>query len=75
MPICFTPRELNEASLDANARLVGATPMWDWAGDGATAFTHCPTGDRSPRPAGSAAAREVRPRAAHKVMRILVPAW
>ena len=27
MPICFTARKLNEDSLAANARLVGATPM------------------------------------------------
>ena len=32
-PICFTARKLSEDELLANARLGGATPLWDWIGD------------------------------------------
>jgi predicted peroxiredoxin len=32
-PICFTARKLDEAQLVTNARLAGATPLWDWVGD------------------------------------------
>jgi predicted peroxiredoxin len=32
-PICFNARQLDEAGLVENARLVGATPLWDWIGD------------------------------------------
>jgi predicted peroxiredoxin len=32
-PICFNARELDEAELVANARLGGATPLWEWIGD------------------------------------------
>ena len=39
-PICFTARKLSEDSLATNARLVGATPLWEWAGDGATVFSY-----------------------------------
>src|SRR6266516_6296340 len=35
-PICFNARQLDEASLVKNARLAGASPLWDWIGDGAT---------------------------------------
>jgi hypothetical protein len=28
-PICFNARKLDEASLVANARLAGATPLWE----------------------------------------------
>src|SRR3954449_12972422 len=28
-PICFTARKLDEGSLVANARLAGATPLWE----------------------------------------------
>src|SRR5436189_223450 len=31
-PICFNARQLSEDSLAANARLVGATPLWEWIG-------------------------------------------
>jgi predicted peroxiredoxin len=33
-PICFTARKLDEDGLVAHARLAGATPMWEWLGDG-----------------------------------------
>ncbi len=39
-PICFNARKLSEDNLAANARLVGATPLWDWVGDGATVFSY-----------------------------------
>ena len=39
-PICFAARKLDEASLVANARLAGATPLWQWIGDGATVFSY-----------------------------------
>lgn len=40
-PICFNSRKLKEAQLVANARLAGATPLWDWIGDEpATVFSY-----------------------------------
>jgi predicted peroxiredoxin len=39
-PICFTARKLGEDALLPNARLTGATPMWEWVGDGATVFSY-----------------------------------
>ncbi len=40
-PICFTARKLDEGELVGNARLAGATPLWDWIGDeGATTFSY-----------------------------------
>lgn len=32
-PICFTARKLDEGELVANARIGGATPLWEWIGD------------------------------------------
>jgi predicted peroxiredoxin len=32
-PICFNARQLDEAGLVENARLAGATPLWEWIGD------------------------------------------
>jgi hypothetical protein len=32
-PICFKSRKLDEAQLSANARIAGATPLWEWIGD------------------------------------------
>jgi predicted peroxiredoxin len=32
-PICFNSKKLDESALVANARLAGATPLWDWVGD------------------------------------------
>ena len=32
-PICFNARKLDEGNLAPNARLVGATPMFEWLGD------------------------------------------
>jgi predicted peroxiredoxin len=39
-PICFNSRKLEEGSLVPNARLVGATPLWEWVGEGATVFSY-----------------------------------
>jgi predicted peroxiredoxin len=39
-PICFNSRKLDEGSLVPNARLAGATPLWEWIGDGATVFSY-----------------------------------
>lgn len=40
-PICFNARKLDEGSLVANARLAGATPLWEWIGDDdATVFSY-----------------------------------
>jgi predicted peroxiredoxin len=39
-PICFNAKKLDEGQLVANARLAGATPLWEWIGDGATVFSY-----------------------------------
>ena len=39
-PICFQARKLDEANLVGNARLGGATPLWEWIGEGATVFSY-----------------------------------
>ena len=39
-PVCFKDRELDEAQLVANAELKGATPLMEFAGDGAMTFTY-----------------------------------
>jgi predicted peroxiredoxin len=39
-PICFNARKLDESKLVPNARLAGATPLWEWVGDGATVFSY-----------------------------------
>jgi predicted peroxiredoxin len=39
-PICFNARQLDEARLVQNARLAGASPLWDWIGEGATVFSY-----------------------------------
>jgi predicted peroxiredoxin len=39
-PICFQARKLEEGSLVASARLGGATPLWEWIGEGATVFSY-----------------------------------
>jgi predicted peroxiredoxin len=39
-PICFNTRKLDEGLLAPNARLTGATPLWEWIGDGATVFSY-----------------------------------
>ena len=39
-PICFNARKLDEGQLVGNARLAGATPLWQWIGEGATVFSY-----------------------------------
>ena len=40
-PICFNSRKLDESQLVENAKLAGATPLWEWIGDeGATVFSY-----------------------------------
>ena len=39
-PICFNARKLDENALVSNARLGGATPLWEWIGEGATVFSY-----------------------------------
>lgn len=39
-PICFNGRNLDESQLVPNARLAGATPLWEWIGDAATVFSY-----------------------------------
>ena len=39
-PICFKARALDEAALLPDARLAGATPLWEWIGEGATVFSY-----------------------------------
>jgi predicted peroxiredoxin len=40
-PICFNARKLDESALVANARVAGATPLWEWIGDDdATVFSY-----------------------------------
>ena len=39
-PICFNERSLDEAELVENAELKGATPLMQFAGDGAMTFTY-----------------------------------
>jgi predicted peroxiredoxin len=40
-PICFNTKKLDEKSLVGNARLAGATPLWEWIGDEpATVFSY-----------------------------------
>jgi predicted peroxiredoxin len=39
-PICFSARKLEDSGLAQNARLAGATPLWEWVGEGATVFSY-----------------------------------
>ena len=40
-PICAKSRRLDESNLVGNARLAGATPLWEWIGDEpATVFSY-----------------------------------
>jgi predicted peroxiredoxin len=40
-PICFKSRQLDESQLVSNAKLGGATPLWEWIGDEpATVFSY-----------------------------------
>ena len=39
-PICFNTKNLDEGQLVQNARLAGATPLWEWIGESATVFSY-----------------------------------
>lgn len=39
-PICFSARKLSEDALVEHAQIGGATPLWQWIGDGATVFSY-----------------------------------
>jgi predicted peroxiredoxin len=39
-PICFNERDLDETELVPNAELKGATPLMEFAGDGAMVFSY-----------------------------------
>jgi predicted peroxiredoxin len=39
-PICLDARRLGDAEKVANASVVGATPMWEWAGSDTTVFSY-----------------------------------
>jgi predicted peroxiredoxin len=39
-PICLASRDLGEAETVANTKVVGASPMWEWAGDETTVFSY-----------------------------------
>jgi predicted peroxiredoxin len=39
-PICFNARRLREDELVEHAQLGGATPLWEWIGEGATVFSY-----------------------------------
>lgn len=40
-PICFNSKKLDAEALAGNARLAGATPLWEWIGDeAATVFSY-----------------------------------
>jgi hypothetical protein len=40
VPHCIDTRGLADAELVSNARPTGATPLWEWIGDGATVFSY-----------------------------------
>jgi predicted peroxiredoxin len=39
-PICFNTKKLSESDFVPNAKLGGATPLWEWIGEGATVFSY-----------------------------------
>lgn len=39
-PICFDARKLDKDALVPHAKLAGATPLWEFIGDGATVFSY-----------------------------------
>ena len=39
-PYCFDARKLDADDLVAHARIAGASPLFDWMGDGATVFSY-----------------------------------
>lgn len=39
-PICLGARDLADAETVPHAKVVGATPMWEWAGNDTTVFSY-----------------------------------
>jgi predicted peroxiredoxin len=39
-PICLSARKLDDSELLTNATVTGATPLWEWIGEGATVFSY-----------------------------------
>jgi len=39
-PICVESRDLGDAEKVPNAKIAGATPMWQWAGSNTTVFSY-----------------------------------
>ena len=39
-PVCMNSRGLESAELVPNARVAGATPLWEWIGESATVFSY-----------------------------------
>jgi predicted peroxiredoxin len=39
-PICVNSRDLGDAERISHTEIVGATPMWEWAGDDTTVFSY-----------------------------------
>ena len=39
-PICVKSRKLDEGGFVGNARIAGATPMWEWLGDEGVVFSY-----------------------------------
>ena len=39
-PICVQARKIDESGFVGNAKLGGATPLWEWIGEGATVFSY-----------------------------------
>ena len=39
-PVCVNAKRLQDAALVDGATIGGPVPMWEWIGDGATAFSY-----------------------------------
>ena len=39
-PICLNSRGLSDDAKVSNTKVVGATPLWEWAGDDTTVFSY-----------------------------------
>ena len=39
-PFCINARGLQETEKVANTKIAGATPLWEWIGEGATVFSY-----------------------------------
>ena len=48
-PICVSARDLDDAEKVGNSKIVGATPLWEWAGSDTTVFSYWPAPTPSAR--------------------------